>query len=105
MAQRLAPFPWLIALVAALVWAPAQVNAVVDASFAAVVATHVVTALALTALIGAMLLRLREPRAAPPTRAEPPAAPAATTAAAPTPRPSGRCGSASCWARSRCCWS
>ena len=34
-----------------------------DASFAAVVATHVVTALALTALIGAMLLRLHEPAA------------------------------------------
>lgn len=62
MAKRLAPFPWLTALVAALVWAPAQVNAVVDASFAAVVAAHVATALALTALIGAMLLRLRAPR-------------------------------------------
>ena len=64
-AKRLAPFPWLTAVVAALVWAPAQVNAVVEASFAAVVATHVATALALTALIGAMLLRLHGPRAAP----------------------------------------
>jgi small-conductance mechanosensitive channel len=63
MAARLAPFPWLTALVAALVWAPAQVNAVVEASFAAVVATHVATALGLSVLIGAMLLRLRAPRA------------------------------------------
>jgi len=69
MARRLAPFPWLTALIAVLVWAPAQINAVVDASFAAVVATHVATALALTALIGAMLLRLHGPRAAPATSA------------------------------------
>ncbi len=62
-AARLAPFPWLTALIAALVWAPAQINAVVEASLAAVVATHVATALALTGLIGAMLFRLREPRA------------------------------------------
>ncbi|WP_086922642.1 DUF3772 domain-containing protein [Variovorax sp. JS1663] len=61
MARRLAPFPWLTALIAVLVWVPSQVNAIVDASFAAVVATHVVTALALTALIGTMLLRLHEP--------------------------------------------
>ncbi|GAA4341605.1 DUF3772 domain-containing protein [Variovorax defluvii] len=61
MARRLAPFPWLTAVIAVLVWVPSQVNAIVDASFAAVVATHVVTALALTALIGTMLLRLHEP--------------------------------------------
>lgn len=65
MARRLAPFPWLTALIAVLVWVPSQVNAVVDASFAAAVATHVVTALALTALIGTMLLRLHEPRGVP----------------------------------------
>ena len=64
LAQRLAPFPWLTALVAALVWTPSQVNAVIDASFAAVLATHVLTALALTTLIWAMLLRLRVPRIA-----------------------------------------
>jgi len=77
MAARLAPFPWLTALVAALVWAPAQVNSVIDASFAAIVATYVVTALALTLLIGAMLMRLRAPRAlapAQPPHAEPEAA-------------------------------
>ncbi|VWX57962.1 Small-conductance mechanosensitive channel [Burkholderiales bacterium 8X] len=62
MARRLAPFPWLTALIAVLVWAPAQVNAVVQASFAAVVTTHVATALALTALIAAMLMRLKAPR-------------------------------------------
>lgn len=64
-ASRLAPVPWVVALVAALVWAPAQLNALVEASFAAVVATHVLTALALTALIAIVLLRLRPPRAAP----------------------------------------
>lgn len=79
MAKRLAPFPWLTALVAAIVWAPAQVNAVVEASFAAVVAAHVATALALTALIGAMLLRLHEPRAKAPAGT---AAPAGTEATA-----------------------
>lgn len=72
MARRLAPFPWLTALIAVLVWVPSQVNAVVDASFAAVVATHVVTALALTALIGTMLLRLHEPLAIPAEAAPPP---------------------------------
>ncbi|MDM0011470.1 DUF3772 domain-containing protein [Variovorax sp. J22P168] len=67
LAARLAPFPWLMGIVAAVVWAPTQINAVVEASFAAVVATHVVTALALTAMIGAMLLRLQgTPVAEPP---------------------------------------
>jgi small-conductance mechanosensitive channel len=79
MARRLAPFPWLTALIAVLVWVPSQVNAIVDASFAAVVATHVVTALALTALIGTMLLRLHEPagaaQAGAAREAEPPAEP------------------------------
>ncbi len=36
MAARLAPFPWLMALVAVLVWVPTQINALVEASFAAV---------------------------------------------------------------------
>jgi small-conductance mechanosensitive channel len=81
-AARLAPYPWLIALTAALVWVPTQVNALVEASFAAVVAAHVVTALALTGIIGAMLLRLRGPRdtAVPeaPGEAAAPASPDAT---------------------------
>jgi len=58
LAKRLAPFPWLIALVGAAVWAPAQINAVVDASDAAVLATHVFTALSLTALISTIVMRL-----------------------------------------------
>ena len=90
MAKRLAPFPWLTALIAVLVWAPAQINAVVDASFAAVVATHVATALALTALIGAMLLRLHGPRAAPAAadgHAKEAAAPEAAAAPAAVERP------------------
>ena len=55
-----------MALVAVLVWVPTQINALVEASFAAVVAAHAVTALALTGMIGAMLLRLRGPRDAAP---------------------------------------
>ncbi len=61
MAARLVPYPWAIAAVAILVWTPAQINAVVDASFAAIVATHVLTALGLTALIAAIVLRLGLP--------------------------------------------
>lgn len=63
MARRLAALPWLVALVAALAWAPAEINSLVDASFAAVVATHVLTALVLTALVGTVLLRLKALRA------------------------------------------
>ena len=64
MAAKMAPYPWLVALVAALIWLPTQVNTVVDASPAAVMATHVMTALTLTALTGLMLVRLRQPRPA-----------------------------------------
>jgi len=85
MAARLAPFPWLTALVATLVWLPTQVNAVVEASFAAIVAAHVVTALALTGIIGAMMLRLRGPREVVPTTEAPAdgSAPAQAAPAAP----------------------
>ncbi len=62
-AQRLAPFPWLTALVALGVWTPAKINEIIGGSLAAVVATHTLTALALTLLIGAMLWRLRPPAA------------------------------------------
>ncbi|WP_432445600.1 DUF3772 domain-containing protein [Variovorax paradoxus] len=63
MATRLAALPWLVALVAALAWTPAEINQLVNASFAAVVATHVLTALVLTALVGAVLYRLKPLRA------------------------------------------
>lgn len=63
MATRLAALPWLVALVAALAWTPAEVNALIDASFAAVVATHVLTALVLTTLVGAVLYLLKPLRA------------------------------------------
>jgi potassium efflux system protein len=86
MAARLAPFPWLIALIATMAWATTQVNAVVDASFAAVVGAHVMTALTLTVMIGAMLLRLREPSAMPAEGVKPLASDAtASTPAAPPP--------------------
>ncbi|WP_436301129.1 DUF3772 domain-containing protein [Variovorax paradoxus] len=74
MATRLAPLPWLVAAVAALAWAPVEINALVEASFAAVVATHVLTALVLTALVGAVLHRLRPMRADTPD-ADPPERP------------------------------
>ncbi|WP_443302438.1 DUF3772 domain-containing protein [Variovorax sp. CCNWLW186] len=63
MATRLAALPWLVALVAALAWTPAEINQLVNASFAAVVATHVLTALVLTALVGAVMYRLKALRA------------------------------------------
>jgi potassium efflux system protein len=63
MATRLAALPWLVALVAALAWTPAEINQLVDASFAAVVATHVLTALILTALVGVVFYRLKPLRA------------------------------------------
>ncbi|HET7834597.1 MAG TPA: DUF3772 domain-containing protein [Variovorax sp.] len=88
MAERLAPFPWVMALVAIVVWAPTQINAVVEASFAAVVATHVMTALLLTAMIGAMLLRLHgAPGAEPPAAAPPKEAPPGPAPAAAAPEP------------------
>ena len=62
-ASKLAVLPWLVALVAALAWTPAEINALVDASFAAVVATHVLTALILTALVGTVIYRLKALRA------------------------------------------
>ncbi len=90
-AQRLAPYPWLVALMAALVWAPTQVNELVEASFAAVVATQVATALGLTLLMAALLLRLREPhrrRAA--RRAKPTLAGSASTGSGPADVPADR---------------
>jgi potassium efflux system protein len=63
MAARISPYPWLVALVTALIWVPTQVNTVIDASSAAIMTTHVVTALALTALTALMLVRLRRPSA------------------------------------------
>ena len=71
MAHRLAPIPWALALVAALSWLPAQVNTLVNASLAAVIATHAFTALALTALGGLLLVRLRQPRAPAAATAQP----------------------------------
>jgi potassium efflux system protein len=62
-AGKLAALPWLVAMVAALAWTPAQINALIDASFAAVVATHVLTALILTALVGTVIYRLKALRA------------------------------------------
>ena len=75
LARQLAPYPWLVALVALVVWAPTQVNLLVQASEAAVSATQILTALLLTALMAALLSRLRG-------QAAPVTAPAATDVAA-----------------------
>jgi potassium efflux system protein len=64
-AARMAPFPWVVALVTTLIWMVTQVNTLVEASLAAVVATHAATALALAVLVAWMLLRLRMPAADP----------------------------------------
>jgi potassium efflux system protein len=61
MAARLAPFPWLVALVTTLIWLTTQVNTLADTSLTATVATQAITALTLTALTALMLLRLRVP--------------------------------------------
>ncbi len=59
MAARMTPFPWLIALVCTTIWLTTQVNTLVEASLASAVATHVMTALGLSALVALMLMRLR----------------------------------------------
>ncbi|RZL57317.1 MAG: mechanosensitive ion channel family protein [Variovorax sp.] len=59
MAARMTPFPWLIAFVCTAIWLTTQINTLVEASLASAVATHVVTALGLSALAALMLLRLR----------------------------------------------
>lgn len=59
MALRLRPFPLLVAIVGALVWIPAQVNALVEASYAALQATQAATAAALTLLVALLMFRLR----------------------------------------------
>ena len=82
LAHRLAPFPWLTALVSVVVWVPAQVNVVVQASFAAVLASEVFSALMLTWPIWLMLMRLRAPEPDPSARR---AAGEAAAAAAPPP--------------------
>ncbi|RZL63153.1 MAG: mechanosensitive ion channel family protein [Variovorax sp.] len=64
-ARRIAAFPWLAAALTVVIWVPIQINTIVDASFAAVVATHVVTALAPTLLAAVMLWQLRAPKPAP----------------------------------------
>jgi potassium efflux system protein len=61
LARRLRLYPWLTALVGVLVWVPTQINTLVEASFSAVLTMHMLTALALTALILAMLMSLRGP--------------------------------------------
>lgn len=59
LARRLLPLPWLAAVTTVLVWGPPRLNASIDASFATVVATHVLAALAHSILIGSLLVRLR----------------------------------------------
>ena len=73
LALRLRSFPWLVALVGVLVWAPTQVATISELSLPALRACQGITALALTLLIAATLSRLRMP--------------AQDSAEAPAPRP------------------
>lgn len=61
LALRLRSFPWLVALVGVLVWAPTQVATISELSLPALRACQGITALALTLLIAATLTRLRMP--------------------------------------------
>ncbi len=64
-AARLRPMPWLTALAVTLVWALQKVGNAIEASLAADIMAHALTALALTGLVVVLLRRLRGPRIAP----------------------------------------
>jgi potassium efflux system protein len=83
LALRLSLYPWLTALLGMLVWVPSRVNVLVEASDAAVHATHVVTALALVLLIVVLLLLLRSPQLPRPVEGEAAAAQADVVAERP----------------------
>jgi potassium efflux system protein len=92
MADRMTPFPWLIALVCTVIWLTTQINTLVEASLASAVATHAATALGLSALVALMLMRLRLSSIAveiPPWRRGKPAAESALAKAAATPAGGG----------------
>lgn len=63
LAQRLSPYPWWVAIVAAVSGLLTEVNSIVGASLAAEVSVHAATALLLSALVA---LALRHLRASPP---------------------------------------
>lgn len=63
LAQRLSPYPWCVAIVAAVSGLLTEVNSIVGASLAAEVSVHAATALLLSALVA---LALRHLRASPP---------------------------------------
>jgi potassium efflux system protein len=85
MARRLALFPWLTALIGVMVWIPTRINELVEASFAAVLAMHTFSALALATLILALLLSLRGPALHPAAAADAGAGADAGTGAPPPP--------------------
>jgi small-conductance mechanosensitive channel len=59
LAQRLSPYPWWIAIVAALSGLVTEVNSVIGASLVAEVSVHAVTALLLSAIVALALRHLR----------------------------------------------
>ena len=61
LAARLSPYPWWIALVAALSGLITQVNSIIGASLAAEVSVHAVSALAMAVIVGSALRHLRAP--------------------------------------------
>lgn len=73
-AQRLRPFPWLLAASALLLGLLERINSAIGASLPATVATHGLIALVISGLIGAALLRLGRARRALLANGTPPAA-------------------------------
>ncbi|WP_422845579.1 DUF3772 domain-containing protein [Acidovorax sp. M2(2025)] len=91
LAQRLSPYPWWVALLAAFSGLATEVNSLVDASLAAEVSVHAATALLLAATVALALRHLRAPAsgdAGAPAQAPAPGPgtdPAADGSAAPRP--------------------
>lgn len=65
LATRLSPYPWWIALAAALSGLVTEVNRIIGASLAAEVSVHAVTALTMATIVACALRHLRAPAAAP----------------------------------------
>ncbi|RAR84217.1 small-conductance mechanosensitive channel [Paracidovorax anthurii] len=82
LAQRLSPYPWWIAIVAALSGMVTEINAAVSASLAAEVSIQALSALLVAGVVAAAVRQMNTPVAA----ASPPAADG-EAAASPPPRP------------------
>ena len=91
LASRLSPYPWWIALMAALSGLMTEVNSIIGASLAAEVSVHAVTALGMATIVALALRHLRMPPAkpAPTTESTPGKDTPADSAAKDTPKDGG----------------